>query len=157
MNRVAIVLATLSVLLAAGCGSKKTTGDADAGDAVDTADLTEISPDVPLDATPDAEPEAAPDAGPDAEPDATPDAGEDPAADGAMDATGDADDAIDDLGTEPPTCKTLVQGSYGMCDMVIGVGWTGTACEYFSGCSCSPDCAYFFPDIPTCQAACMAG
>jgi hypothetical protein len=153
-------------VLAVGCGSKKQAGDADADDATDVTAETdavvdpapEPEPDGTVDPATDPVPDAEedteedvePDAEPDVEEDAGEDAGEDPEEDGGTDAGTDSTDA----GSEPTACHRLDPTAYGMCDMVLGVGWDGSACVWISGCSCSPDCAYFFTDMTSCMAAC---
>jgi hypothetical protein len=55
---------------------------------------------------------------------------------------------------QPVECKKLNPAGYGMCAMVLGVGWDGTKCVTISGCSCGSDCAFFFKTLSDCQAAC---
>jgi hypothetical protein len=51
-------------------------------------------------------------------------------------------------------CVTLDPMGYGMCDMVLGVAFNGTACVTVSGCSCGEDCDHFFESPEACEAAC---
>jgi hypothetical protein len=170
MRRTIIAIGIAALVLAAGCGSKKQTGDADADDAMDVTAETDAvddpAPEPEPDGSPDADPDVSPDVEEDTEEDAEPDveedgeedpgtdAGTDPGTDPGSDGGTDAGSDSTDAGSEPPGCRTLVPGSYGMCDMVLGVGWDGSACVWFSGCSCTPDCAYFFRDMTSCLAAC---
>ncbi len=55
---------------------------------------------------------------------------------------------------EEPACVTLDPSDYGMCLAVLGVVFDGENCVTASGCSCDPDCAYFFDDMESCQEAC---
>lgn len=171
MKRSIIAIGIASIVLASGCGSKKQSGDADADDAVDVAAETDGAADPAADPEPDGTvdvvEEAEPDATPDAEEDAAADAGEDaeedpgedPATDEGSDPGSDAgadagSDGGGDVVSEPSGCVTLDPYAYGMCDMVLGVGWDGSACVWISGCSCVPDCAHFFTDMTSCAAAC---
>ena len=52
-------------------------------------------------------------------------------------------------------CKTLDPNKYGPCDMVLGVGFNGKECVWFSGCSCGDDCAYIFDSPEECKKACF--
>ena len=162
MRRSIIVTGIAVLVLGAGCGSKKQAGDADADDAADVTEETDAvvdpTPDPEPDGTPDADPDVTPDAEEDVEEDAAPDveedAEEDPGADAGTDPGTDAGTDSTDAGSEPTGCRTLDPYAYGYCDMVLGVGWDGSNCVWISGCSCSPDCAYFFSDMPSCRAAC---
>ena len=37
-------------------------------------------------------------------------------------------------GEVEPVCEDMSDYSFGMCDMIIGVGWNGEECAWFSGC-----------------------
>ena len=52
-------------------------------------------------------------------------------------------------------CKELDPTGYGPCAMVIGWAFTGTNCELISGCSCEPDCDYFFNSQAECENRCQ--
>jgi len=52
-------------------------------------------------------------------------------------------------------CKALDPFAYGMCNMLLGVLFTGKECVYASGCSCGNDCDYFFDTLEECKDACL--
>jgi eight-cysteine-cluster-containing protein len=52
-------------------------------------------------------------------------------------------------------CKTLNPYGYGVCAMVLGYVYTGKECKLASGCSCKPDCDYFFKTKEDCEKACI--
>ncbi len=52
-------------------------------------------------------------------------------------------------------CKTLDAEDYGPCAMVLGIGFNGKECTYFSGCGCADDCAFFFESEEECKKACF--
>jgi len=51
-------------------------------------------------------------------------------------------------------CKTLKAEDYGPCAMILGFGFNGKECVYFSGCSCGDDCDFFFESEEDCKKAC---
>ena len=57
---------------------------------------------------------------------------------------------------KPPatTCTKIDPFGYGMCDMVLGVGWDGAKCVYVSGCGCQSDCDALFKTMDDCKASC---
>ena len=62
---------------------------------------------------------------------------------------------------KPGSCSTAAKCSkidpfgYGLCEMLMGVGWDGAKCVFVSGCGCKEDCAKFFKDMAACEAACV--
>ncbi|MFH1532591.1 MAG: Ig-like domain-containing protein [Pseudomonadota bacterium] len=60
----------------------------------------------------------------------------------------------DGCGGSCGSCCPLELNSYGLCDMMLGIIFDGESCVYISGCSCGPDCEYFFDTIQECEAAC---
>lgn len=65
--------------------------------------------------------------------------------------------APDKPGTCPSTstCDTITPTEYGLCEMIIGVGWDGQKCVTVSGCSCKADCAKFFKTKAACEQSCV--
>lgn len=54
-----------------------------------------------------------------------------------------------------PVCQAIKPGTHGMCEMVLGWIFDGQGCVLESGCSCKPDCEFFFQTLEECQAACL--
>jgi len=52
-------------------------------------------------------------------------------------------------------CVPVKPNSHGDCDMVLGVIFDGEKCIGESGCSCEPDCAFFFDTLDECEEACQ--
>lgn len=55
----------------------------------------------------------------------------------------------------PTKCTAVKPNTHGLCDMVVGVIFTGTTCTWESGCGCAPDCGSFFKSLEDCKAACF--
>ncbi len=53
-------------------------------------------------------------------------------------------------------CQKIDPNGYGMCEMILGIGWDGAKCTYVSGCSCGADCDKLFKTMEACKAACSA-
>lgn len=64
----------------------------------------------------------------------------------------DCDGLVDEGCTA--NCKDLSNVSFGLCDMVIGVGFVNGACQWLSGCGCGSYCAALFDSVEACQQAC---
>ena len=56
----------------------------------------------------------------------------------------------------PNACVKLDPSAYGMCDMLLGVGWDGGKCTYISGCGCKGDCDKLFKTMDECKKACTS-
>ncbi len=58
----------------------------------------------------------------------------------------------------PQECMDLSGIDFGECDMVLGIGWNGSECTWFSGCDWVVDgvdySPYFFDTMDECTAAC---
>ena len=52
-------------------------------------------------------------------------------------------------------CTPLSPYSFGMCDMIVGVVYTGKECVTASGCSCEPFCDFVFDSLEECKKACQ--
>ncbi len=63
--------------------------------------------------------------------------------------------SMDHEGACKSECVPLKDGNYGMCLALLGVVFDGEKCTWISGCSCEPDCKYFFDTLDECQAACL--
>ncbi len=68
---------------------------------------------------------------------------------------GEGQACVDGACVAAPSCPVVQPGTHGTCEMVLGIVFDGTRCTYESGCSCKPDCDAFFPDLATCEAACL--
>ena len=59
---------------------------------------------------------------------------------------------------EDEACMDLSNIDFGLCDMILGVGWNGYQCEYFSGCDWIVDnidySDYFFDTFEECESSC---
>ncbi|MCO4763405.1 MAG: hypothetical protein KC502_17945 [Myxococcales bacterium] len=64
--------------------------------------------------------------------------------------------APDKPGTCPAqsTCSAINPTGYGLCEMLLGVGWDGSKCVFVSGCGCKEDCKKLFKTKAECEAAC---
>lgn len=51
-------------------------------------------------------------------------------------------------------CTKVDPSSFGMCDMIVGWVWNGSACVSASGCGCGSQCAAVFADEASCKAKC---
>ncbi len=71
---------------------------------------------------------------------------------GATDA-GSNDAGPADTGSKP-SCEKIDPNGYGLCDMVLGVGWDGSKCVNVSGCGCKTDCDKLFKTMAACKSAC---
>lgn len=49
-----------------------------------------------------------------------------------------------------------ITGNYGPCDALIGYAFVDGSCQLVSGCSCEPDCEFFFDDPVACASTCAA-
>ena len=60
---------------------------------------------------------------------------------------------------EDDTCMDLSDIDFGYCEMLLGVGWNGYECEYFSGCDWIIDgidyTDYFFDTFEECENSCQ--
>jgi len=54
-------------------------------------------------------------------------------------------------------CKVLDLEGYGSCEMVLGGGWTGDACELISGCGTGDDEPWFYDNHQVCMTRCSYG
>ena len=72
----------------------------------------------------------------------------------------DFDDFDDDCVNMPEECFDLSGIDFGDCDMVLGIGWDGYQCEYFSGCDWIVDdidySDYFFDSWQGCEEICSS-
>ena len=59
---------------------------------------------------------------------------------------------------EDEACMDLSDINFGLCDMILGVGWNGYECEHFSGCDWIVDdidySDYFFDSFEECESSC---
>jgi hypothetical protein len=51
-------------------------------------------------------------------------------------------------------CTKVDPNSLGLCDMIVGWVWDGSACVLASGCGCGGVCSAVFPDEATCKGQC---
>lgn len=146
------IIALVAVLpLVLGCGSKKTTGDADATDvAVEDLRVEDAG-----DPSPDPIPDADPDPVPDTPSDTTPDAAADAAPDTEPDPVPDAsDDPVDEDAADDPVDDDVVMGD------IFGDGGPASAIDEFCEISCL-DCfggtaAWTGSDPTRCKIDCIA-
>ena len=64
-------------------------------------------------------------------------------------------------GSFEPVCEDLSDAFFGWCEMIIGVGWNGEDCVWFSGCGTVDEnngidyAGAFYESIEDCQAVCL--
>jgi hypothetical protein len=56
---------------------------------------------------------------------------------------------------DAPGCQAVDPWSFGMCEMLLGVGFDGKQCVYVSGCGCKDQCDLLFPTMDACNEACI--
>jgi len=66
-------------------------------------------------------------------------------------------DTYAECNTVCQNCKALDAHGYGLCEMVLGWGWTGEVCELISGCGKGDDAPWFYDNHQVCMTRCYYG